>query len=276
MKKTITESAAAVMNAAHESARKIRRYYPEADYATTLAAALRNEWEKVLHPVSAADEWAALHTDPDALMKRLTAMVYYCARKDAAALTTTTTMTGQVVNERAAVAAGEMEAGRTPWINRFAWMQTSDDARACAHEAYIRAAEYMAEDRSPEKPLQAIFFKAVMSAAVYIDRQEKRHARALRMDETVNEDGSKARRDYIVDAPGTMESTADDPESFALFMDALESVCSSNEERKILLLWAAGYNEREIAQQVGKSRSAVWKAKERMKARRDEYRRAEA
>lgn len=276
MKNHITENAAAVMNAAHESTRKIRKVYPDADYATTLAAALRNAWEKLLHPVSAADEWAALNADPDALLQRVTAMVYYAARKDNAALTSTTTMTGQVVNERAAVASGEMEAGRTPWVNRFAWMQGRADVEALVNEAYVRMAEYMETPKYADRSFSALLYQAVLSAAVKIDRHEKRHARALRMDEAVTEDGQHIKRDYIVNAPSTMEGTAENPESYALFMEALESCAKTEQERKILLLWAAGFTEREIAANIGKSHAAVRAAKLRMKARREEYRRVEA
>ena len=256
-----------IFTRAHEATRKIRKVYTEADYRVTFACALRIEYAAINNPLSAQEEFSMLWNDGEALRFRTLNMIRYTMRKFGAAAPSA---------ERNAETNAPADYDGLPFQNHFAFIRNADDIECVCNESIIRLAGFMDSHKYDNKPFQVILYNAVCSAAQFIDRHEKRHARALRYDAQISENGAETMREYIQDAPRTMELTASNPEEYALFIDALESVCADNEDKRILLLWACGYQEREIAERIGASRSKVWKRKQAIQKRRDAQRSAAA
>lgn len=249
-----TISRAAIMRAAHAATRETVAAVRGIDYRATFAAALREEWDdartaaaldaapEAVEPGSAAAELAAM--DGETIYARLLSMVGYCRRRD-----------------------GSFRSPRTgAWLPpAFAWIKSQDDARAVAHDGYIRLYDLL--ERRPDSPLPTLLFRAVMRAAVAIQRAEQRNARAIRY-EADTEDGDQGRA-YIIDnaAPMARERAAD-PYHAAALADSVERVCNDDTDRAIIAALAFGYTHEEAAAMLGSvKRAAVTRRIQRMRER---------
>ncbi len=236
------ENIKVIMENAHNATARIRKVYPEADYRVTLAAALRNAWKDATNPATAAEEWEELSRYPEALVDRIHNMVFYARAKDSAE-------TGKDGSYRA---------------NRFNWMHDESDITACVNEAYIRMAEYIAADKWPDKPFQAILYNAVVTAAQYIDRQEKRNARAIRQTEDENGNASE----YIIDNGAPLaERIAPSPEEYAIFSETINGACNDHVDVEIMRGMIYGLKQRELAEYADMSQQAISKRIKAIKAR---------
>ena len=249
---TATISRAAIMRAAHKATRETVATVRGIDYRATLAEALRIEWDdaktaasmenapEIVTPGTAAAELATL--DGDAVYNRLMAMVNYCRRD------------------------GSFRSPRTgAWLPpAFAWVNDQDDARAVAHDAYIRVFDVI--EARPELPLATVLFRAVMRAAVAIQRAEQRNARAIRY-EADTEDGD-AGRAYIIDnaAPMARERAAD-PYHAAALADSVSRAAADDTDRAIMAALARGYTQAETAAALGISQPAIARRVARIRAR---------
>lgn len=252
---TATISRAAIMRAAHAATRATVAAVRGIDYRATLAAALREEWDdaktaaaldaapEAVEPGSAAAELAAM--DGETIYARLLSMVGYCRRRD-----------------------GSFRSPRTgAWLPPvMGWIKSADDARAVAHDGYIRLYDLL--DARPELPLPTLLFRSVMRAAVAIQRAEQRNARAIRY-EADTDDGDAGRRAYIIDnaAPMARERAAD-PYHAAALADSVERVCNDDTDRAIIAALAYGYTQEETAAALGTiKRAAVTRRIQRMRER---------
>lgn len=233
--KTTTTTRAAVMNRAHALTRATLAEYPTADYRATFRAALSLAWKDC----TARAQWETMSGDEQ--YNALLRMVWYAKRRDSAAC-------DRLGNERAP---------------HMAWIESTDDARAVAHDAFCRMPRLL--DRfDGEKPLPLILYKAVAAAAQYIDRAEKRHANAIRTTET---DGGET-VEYIIDnAAPTAEHIAPNPEQGAIIADSIDRACADDIDREIVRALAYGLKQREIAAAVGISQQAIAKRIARIRDR---------
>jgi hypothetical protein len=229
---TTTTTTRDIMTRAHEMTRETRREYPAADYRATFAAALRIVWEQAkAESTTARAQWDAL--DGTEQHDRLLKMAYHRARRNAAETN----------------ARGEYRA------NRYAWAKTADDYESIVNDAWTRLPALLDKndaDESP-RPLNIILARACDRAAQYIDRQEKRHANALRTTTATDSDGNETETQYIDDATATAERIAPNPETAAIITDALDRLCADDIDRAILAGMLYGFNMREIAAKIGKS-----------------------
>lgn len=236
-KNTITR--AAIMRTAHALTRAaLRSAYPfRYDYRATFAAALRLAWAG-----SAAEIWAAM--DGEAQLAALVSMTWAAKKRDD---------------------AEEQEGAR-----KMRWIVSQDDAQTNAAEAWLEMIPAVERASENGEPLALALFRAVMTAAQRIDRQERRNARALRVTEDRDDaTGATVRREYIeTQAQPMSERSFTDPESTAIFFDDLAACTRDNTDRAIIEALAAGYTQREIAAFLAVSQPAVAKRIKAMKERR--------
>jgi hypothetical protein len=247
-----------IFAAAHAVTRAVRAEFADADYRATFAAALRECYAAAALAesisadaiaaavMSARAAWESM--SGEAQYNALVAMVWHMKKRDNAAC-------DKRGNERAP---------------RMTWIESADDARACAHEAYCRMDALLtrnAEREDGEKPLALVMAKAVMRAAQYIDRAEKRHASALRIESITDEDGNTTTREYIKDSESIAERIAPSPFEYAALADTINAVCADDIDRQIMRARIYGLTQTEIAELVGMSQRGVSKRIERMTAR---------
>lgn len=240
MKKTT--NAAQIMKAAHAMTRAaIADAQPaRIDYRATLRAALAIAWREATTP-TAAEEWETM--EGAAQFSALTAMTWAAKRKDD---------------------AQPDEEGR-----KMGWIKTRDDAKTNAAEAWIEMEKETAKATEQGQPLAIALFRAVMTAAQRIDRQERRNARALRVNDIITEDGQNYRREYIeLNSAPTAENSFSDPESATITRDELASVAHDETDRAIMAMLIQGYTQREIADLLNISQPAVAKRVSKMRERR--------
>lgn len=247
---TNAERAAAVLTRAHDMTRRTLAAYPGADYRTTLAAALRIAWADALAP-SAADAWNGMQ--PEEQLDALRRMTYKAARRDL---------------------AGCDSAGN-PRADRFAWARTPDGdlqrdaAEQIVHEAWIRMTEYVTDERHAEKPFAALLHQAATAAAQYINRAERRNARAIRWADIqtgADDDGKETteRIARIVNNAAPMSERFLQPEAAAVLHDTIASLARDDTDRAILSGMLEQYSRRDIAEHLGLSHTAVNKRVNRM------------
>lgn len=231
-----------LMTRAHELTRAARAEYPAADYRATFAAALRIAWEEASR-ASAAEEWSAM--DGDAQYNALWRMTLHCYKRDKA--------------------SGQDADGQTIRQPVFGWIKTEDDLRAVAHEAFIRVCALL-ESAEDGEELRRILWKAVMRAARYIDRQERRNPSALRV--VVDDDGNE--RELIDTTSPTAEHIAPDPYTATAILDSIERAAKDAKDLTIMRALAAGYSARQIGDALGMSHTAINKRIAAFRTRYDE------
>lgn len=236
------KSTAIIMTRAHELTRAARAEYPAADYRATFAAALRIAWEEASR-ASAAEEWAAMTGDEQ--YNALWRMTLHCYKRDQA--------------------SGEDADGKMQRAPVFGWIKTEDDLRAVAHEAFIRVCALL-ESAEEGEELRRVLWKAVMRAARYIDRQERRNPSALR--KVVDDDGEE--REEIDTTSPTAEHIAPDPYTAAAILDSIERAAKDAKDLTIMRALAAGYSARQIGDALGMSHTAINKRIAAFRARYDE------
>lgn len=241
MKKTI--NTAAIMAAAHAMTRAtVAEAKPEKiDYRATFSAALAIAWEEATRP-TAAQEWAEM--DGESQFSALVAMTWRAKRRD--------------------------DASRDDEPRKMEWITCQDDARTNAAEAWLEMEKETRKATAQELPLAVALFRAVMTAAQRIDRQERRNARALRFDDlTAGNDGEKATREYIeLNAAPMAENSFSDPYTAAAFFDEIERAANDNTDRAIIAYAAHGYSQTETADRLKISQQAVNKRIRKMDQRR--------
>lgn len=179
---------------------------------------------------AAAAEWSAM--DGAHQYEALWRMTLHCYKRDQA--------------------SGPDADGQTIRQPVFGWIKTEDDLRAVAHEAYIRVCALLDTAEEGEE-LRRILWKAVMRAARYIDRQERRNPSALR--KIVDEDGNE--REEIDTTSPTAEHIAPDPYTAAAVLDSIERAAKDDKDRLIMKALAYGYTARQIADVLGMSHTAI-------------------
>lgn len=138
------------------------------------------------------------------------------------------------------------------------WMSAAEDFESVVNAAWIRIAE---SDALQELPFAIAAARAIRNAARKIDRQERRHANALRTDDD-------AQREYVIDnAAPLAEPIAPGPEEAAIASDALNRACLDALDRRIIAARAAGYRQAVIAAGEGISQAAVNKRLQAIKKR---------
>lgn len=126
--------------------------------------------------MNAMTEWAAMNGEEQ--FNALIAMTWTAKRRDDAA-----------------------ECGQ-----KMQWIKTQDDAQTNAAEAWLEMEKEAAKATEQGQPLAIALFRAVMTAAQRIDRQERRATRALFIEDLTDEQNA-ARRDCIETADRPTEDT---------------------------------------------------------------------
>lgn len=126
--------------------------------------------------MNAMTEWAAMNGEVQ--FNALIAMTWTAKRRDDAA-----------------------ECGQ-----KMQWIKTQDDAQTNAAEAWLEMEKEAAKATEQGQPLAIALFRAVMTAAQRIDRQERRATRALFIEDLTDEQNA-ARRDCIETADRPTEDT---------------------------------------------------------------------
>lgn len=247
---TNAERAAAVMRRAHDMTRRTLAAYPGADYRTTLAAALRIAWADATAP-AAADAWNGMQ--PEEQVEALSRMTYKAARRDLAG-------TDRDGNERA---------------DRFAWARTPagdiqrEAVEQIVNEAWARLAVYVTDERHADKPLAALMYQAVVTAAQAINRAERRNARAIKWADVVTgaDDDGKETTERIARIVNNAAPAAErflQPEAAAVLHDTIASLAADDTDRRILDGMIRQFSRRDIAEHLGMSHTAVNKRVNRM------------
>lgn len=247
------------MTAAHELTRATLAKYGEADYRATFGLCLRAVWA-AMPAAPAADgkpaaaqtaraEWEAMSGEEQAAAAL--AMVWYEVGKHKAA---------------AKVVDGEIVDAYNP----FEWVVTEDNAREVVAEMFCRMDGKLAraEEKDPARPLALILHSAAHAAAVYIDRMERRNARALRIESGTDKDGNETSREYIIDnAAPIAEPIAPSPENALIIRDMIERAAADDTDRAIIAALAAGYSQPEIARRLDMNQSSISRRIEKIRAR---------
>lgn len=198
---------------------------PEYKNRATFAAALREAWAQAKRAErTASEEWQSKGGE-----SQFTALVkmVYTVRRHA---------------ERDGYAFAE-------------WVQTADDARTAAAEAWAILAERLDKDNGETdgNGLSRLMYNAARAAVMRIHRAELKHASALKSRTT--EDGKTLE---VLDlAASVMGEQSDSPEAAAIRLDLIERALETTEERTIAVYLAAGHTVRDIAAIMGMSKSAV-------------------
>lgn len=225
-----TARAAAIMSAAHEMTRKIRKQYPAADYRVTFAAALRIAWKET--GKSAREIWTAYSGAEQAeYLQRMTAFEY--KRRDARCT---------------------KDGKRLP--NVFTWIDPAhiaDDLQAVTNEAYIRVCAMLDDPRHEDKSLQRIISRAIIRAAEYISRAERRNATAKVT--MIDDDGQEL--DAIDIYASVSAARPADPDSAAILRDRIDRAAKDDKDRAIIRLLALEYSARQIADMLNMSHTAI-------------------
>ena len=238
-----------IFTRAHALTRAALAEYPAADYRATFAAALRIAWEES-RAVNPRAEWESMSGEEQ--YSALIRSVWYGVNRDRA----------------------ECDRQGNPRPNYFEWIASEDDARACAHAAWLNmpAALDRAEDavttgkRDTVAPLRAVMMAACRNAARKTWRNEIKHNNALRIESIRDNDGNEIKREYIKDAP-TTEHIAPNPEIAACIRDSIDRACSDDTDKIIIDALADGYSMREIAPRIGMSQAAISKRVKRIRER---------
>lgn len=140
--------------------------------------------------------------------------------------------------------------------NVFTWIDpahVSDDLQAVTNEAYIRVCTMLDDPRHTDKSLQRIISRAIIRAAEYISRAERRNATAAtrQTDENGNE------YDVIDIYAGPAAARPADPESAAILLDRIERAAKDDKDRAIIKLLALEYSARQIADMLNMSHTAI-------------------
>ena len=227
-----------IMRNAHDMTRETVKQHPGTDYRATFRAALAIAWSDAKR-TSAAWEWAEM--DGENQYNALVAMTWAAKKRD----------DGSEVREY------------------LDWITTPDDARTCAAEAWLEMGKEATKATEQGQPLAIALYRAVMTAGRRIDRQERRNARALHIEDLTTEDGTTYRREYVeLNAAPVAELSWSNPESATLTRDEITSAAKDQTDRAIIKLLAIGYTQKEIAQRVGISQPAIAKRLQRMNERR--------
>lgn len=154
--------------------------------------------------------------------------------------------------------------------NVFTWIdpaRVSDDLQAVANEAYIRVCTMLDDPRHADKSLQRIISRAIIRAAEYISRQERRNASAAtrRTDDNGNE------YDAIDIYAGPAAARPADPESAAILRDRIDRAAKDDKDRAIIRLLALEYSARQISDMIGLSHTAINKRIAGIKSRAADY-----
>lgn len=265
---TNAERAAAVLTRAHDMTRRTLAAFPGADYRATLAAALRIAWADALAP-SAADAWNGMQ--PEEQLDALRRMTYKAARRDLAYM-----RDGDAWHDNGS--ARRSSDGQRRQSDRFAWARTPDGdlqrdaAEQIVHEAWIRMTEYVTDERHADKPFAALLYQAAATAAQYINRAERRNARAIRWADIqtgADDDGKETteRIARIVNNAAPMAERFLQPEAAAVLHDTIAALAADDTDRAILAGMIEQHSRRDIAEHLGLSHTAVNKRVNRMLAR---------
>ena len=222
---------------AHKMTRKTRETYPSADYRATFAAALKIAYQE--ETLTAAEIWNG-YTDSEK-MNALTALTFFeYGRRDAR----TTVKNGQRIN----------------LPNVFTWVHdTAADLEQVANDAYIYLYNYL--DSREEWTLSTMLSRAVIQAAQYISRNERRNPTALKLDK-------KTGAEYIdASAEPIAEPIAPSPEAAAIIADSIERAAADELDALIIDGLKLGYSAREIAEPLRMSHTAVNKRIRRIRER---------
>lgn len=243
MKKTANELQT-IMTRAHAMTRDTLRAFPEADYRATFSAALRAAWNE---ETTAVEAWQKM-TDEERV-SALQIMTYGIARRSKA----------------------ECDKRGNYREDHFRWLRGEDDLQAVIDDSYIRVMQYLTVDRYAVKPLGVVLWWSVTNAARKIARNEKKHANAIRFSDIAKDNSKDDRRNedaYIIaNAAPIAEPIAPSPEAAAILRDTLESICRDDVDRQIIRDRAEGYSNREIADRLNVSHTAVNKRLEKLLAR---------
>ena len=238
-----------IMSRAHALTRAALAEYPAADYRATFRAALRIAWEES-RAVNPRAEWESMSGEEQ--YNALIRSVWYGVNRDRA----------------------ECDRMGNYRPNYFEWIASEDDARACAHGAYIRMEDALSRaeqsvidgKRDTLPALRAVMVSACRNSARQTWRNEIKHNNALRIEAIRDNDGNEIKREYIKDAP-TTEHIAPNPEIAACMRDSIDRACKDDIDALIVHALADGYSMREIAERIGMSHVAISKRVKRIRER---------
>lgn len=144
-------------------------------------------------------------------------------------------------------------------------VKSDDDARAVAHEAFLRLAPYFDKADESGDGLNLVLFRACYQAAKYIYREERRNASALKT--RANEDGETEL--YTVEnAAPIAETIAPGPEHGAIIRDMIDRAAIDDIDRRIIYYIARGFTQAETARHLNMIQSTVSR---RLRDIRDRY-----
>lgn len=176
-------------------------------------------------------------------------------------------MSGEAVLELLTIAVRAMaKKARAEGVPQKSWPITVEDVETVAAEAYCDICAMLEREEYSGKPLFLVSYIAAGRAAQRIYRAERKHANAIRYEATEVDGGRTAAIDIYATAAGEPMPS---PESAMMIADEVERALkgSSAEERKTAYMIGAGYTVREIAAKTGRSKSAVARDMERIRAR---------
>ena len=152
--------------------------------------------------------------------------------------------------------------------NVWTWVSPAAVAQAVemvANDAYIYLDGYFTN--RPEWALSRMLSRAVIAAAQYIDRQERRNPSALK---NVTDDNGNALQVIDLAAKGPTAEHMPAPESAAIINDAIYRAARDDTDRLIIKAKAAGYSNREISERIGMTHTAINKRLASIRRRYDE------
>ena len=238
-----------IMSRAHALTRAALAEFADADYRATFRAALRIAWEES-RAVNPRAEWERMSGEEQ--YSALIRSVWYGVNRDRA----------------------ECDRMGNPRPNYFEWIASDDDARACAHGAYIRMEDALSRaeqsvidgKRDTLPALRAVMMSACRNSARQTWRNEIKHNNALRIEAIRDNDGNEIRREYIKDAP-TTEHIAPNPENAIIMRDSIERACADDIDALIVHALSDGYSMREIGERIGMTHPAISKRIKRIRER---------
>ena len=253
-----------IMSRAHALTRAALAEFADADYRATFRAALRIAWEES-RAVNPRAEWERMSGEEQ--YSALIRAVWYGVNRDRA----------------------ECDRMGNYRPNYFEWIASEDDARACAHGAYIRMEDALTRaeqsvidgKRDTLPALRAVMVSACRNSARATWRNEIKHNNATKRvnakdyNDTngtnymeIDEFGRNRRLTIIDESRGaTAEHIAPNPENAIIMRDSIERACADDIDALIVHALADGYSMRAIGERIGMTHPAISKRIKRIRER---------
>ena len=231
-----------IMSKAWSLYREIVAEFPESRSRAQFAECLRAVWEQANAARTARREWDGM--SGEAQYEALTRMAWTVKRRAEA--------TGRGIDTE--------------------WIVTADDAQTVAADAWLRvsAALDRNDERDDPRPLGYILYAACTQAAHSISRSEIRHVSATVSADAIaaaNPDTNNGQSLLDIRSSCTAAPISADPADAYTIRVAIEQAAADDEKtRELIAQLAAGYTVREIADQLGMSKSAVQRRIDKVRA----------